>query len=101
MIWFLAHSGISPEVLGILPSFLSSIDPRPAAEQIAEKYCGGWDALKGFTRDAESLALGYAGDPPMLPVAVTTLRDERIYLYEYGWTCIVQPDGSFEVARLS
>jgi hypothetical protein len=28
------------------------------------------------------------------------LRDEEIRFYDYSWLAIVQPDGSFEVARV-
>jgi hypothetical protein len=88
------------DVLGLLPRFLDDDDPRPAKEQIAEYYIGGWRPLKGFTLDRETKALTYSGDPPMLPLVEAKLRDEAIIVYRYGWTLIGQPDGSFEVARL-
>jgi hypothetical protein len=40
------------------------------------------------------------GDPPLLPIAVTMLRDEEIRFYDHSWLAIVQPDGSLEVARV-
>lgn len=92
-----AVAGYDP--LGFIPSFLSGEDPRPAVEQIADNYCGGWDSFKGPTFDAD-FRLCYPGDPPMTPRAWTTLRDETIRVYDYGFTAIFQQDGSFDVARL-
>jgi hypothetical protein len=88
------------DVLGFIPEFISELDPRPAREQIADNYCGGWRPMRGMARNPITSALTYPGDPPMVPLATARLRDEIIYVYESGWTAIVQPDGSFEVSRL-
>lgn len=88
------------DALGLIPSFLSPDDERPAAEQIASNYCGGWDSFKGFTFNPDTWALSYPGDPDLLPLFTATLRGEAIIVYQSGFTAILQPDGSFDVARL-
>lgn len=85
--------------LTYLAPMLDESDPRPAAEQFNERYVyGGWNPQPKFTM--RGTALLFPGDPPMRPVAYTTLREEIILLYEGDWVAIVQPDGSFEVARM-
>ncbi len=100
MVWVLCHPKATAEVLGFLPAMLSADDPRPAREQLDEAYQhgGGWDPVPGFTIDGESLL--FPGDPPQELVAETRLRDEIIRLYPYSFVAIIQPDGSFEVARM-
>jgi hypothetical protein len=95
-------SNVDPELLGLLPSFLHVGDPRSAREQFDANYAhgGGWNAFEGHKLDPLTGALKYPGDPRLLPLAVTKLRDETIYFYENAWVCIVQPNGSYEVARM-
>ena len=85
------------DVLGLIPSFLAVEDPRTAREQIDAYY--GWRPIEGFILESD-FALSFPGDPPMDPLVETTLRDERIFVYQSGWVAIVQPDLSFTVARL-
>jgi hypothetical protein len=80
---------------------------KPAAEQIHEAYCGGWNKSRGLTlcdgakaEDIRSLKLLYPGDPPLEPLWASKLHDEIVVVYEYGYTAIFQPDMTFEVARL-
>lgn len=87
------------DAVGFIPGFVSELDERPAREQINENYCGGWNGQKGFTMDADR-RLHFPEDPPLVPLAFMELRDETIIVYLYGYTAIVQPDKSFEVARL-
>lgn len=83
---------------GFIPSFLYEIDPRPAQEQFAERYQGGWRPMAGFVM--ENTTLHYRGDPPLHPIALLQFREERLFLYPHEWVAIVQPDGSFQVARM-
>ena len=99
MFWIM-REGTHIDQLGFIPAFMDEGDPRPAAEQIAASYIGGWDSFKGFTYNPQTHELSYPGDPPMLNVASAYLRDELVLVYPYGWTVIVQPDGSFDAARL-
>lgn len=92
------HKGVD---LGLIPSFLSEDDARPAAEQINDRYSfgGGWFPLPGFAmNDDESLQ--YPEDPPLRMLAFASLRDEKIRFYEHEWVAIIQPDGSFEASRI-
>jgi hypothetical protein len=86
--------------LGYLPSFLDESDPRSAREQINANYIGGWMEMKGMSMDSHGSLL-YPGDPPLFPIAVAVMRNEKIMLYVGDWVAIVQEDGTFEVARIS
>lgn len=96
----LLHPRMTPDHLGFLPAMLSPDDPRPAREQFNSNYSfGGWSPFKGFTLNTDN-SLSYPGDPPQQPLAQAKLRDELIILYPSSWVAIIQPDRSFEVARL-
>ncbi len=97
MIWLYQNAEVD---LGYLPSFLSKDDPRPAKEQINANYCGGWLPLDGCELLYEDLTLTYPGDPPLNPIAGTNLRHELIIVYPNDIVMIIQPDHSFEVARI-
>ena len=90
------------QLVGFIPSFLDRFDPRPAREQLDANYVhgGGWKPMRRWSFDPASHAISYPGDPPLKPVAIIRMRDERIYISESAWVCIVQPDGAFEVARM-
>jgi hypothetical protein len=99
MIWYLKHPSARPDHLGFIPSFLHEGDPRPAREQINENYVSGWSPFHGITMDEGCLR--YPGDPPFPLIAESKLRDETIRLYFPGaWVAIIQPDGSYEVAKI-
>lgn len=92
----------SQHCVGYIPMFLSLADPRPAREQFHVNYAhgGGWRPMEGWTFDKKKKKLYYPGDPPLKPRARITFRDEEIYIYYGAWVCIVQADGTFEVARM-
>lgn len=94
------HPRVTNDMLGLLPYFLFESDPRPAREQLDDRYAhgGGWSPFRGFTMT--STALEYPGDPPMLLLAEAWLRDETLRFYEGEWLAVVQPDGSYEVSRV-
>jgi len=104
--WIFHHPRMTISHLGYIPSFLSLDDPRPAREQIATTYIGGWHHFHGFTlRHDNSLTypsdpLTYPSDPPMRPLASAQFRDELLVFYPHAWFAIIQPDRSFEIARL-
>lgn len=100
--WVLLHPQANQEMLGYLPGFLDAGNPAPAKEQLDRNYRhgGGWNPFKGHKMSKDKLELRYPGDPPMRAIGVTTLRDETIIMYESGWVAIIQPDGSYEVARM-
>lgn len=99
--WTLLHPKMTMEHLGYIPGFLQESDERPAREQINERYkFGGWQPYSGFTKLTAKNALTHPGDPALIPIAMTRLRDERIFVYQSAWVAIVQPDRTFEVARL-
>lgn len=87
---------------GYIPTFLSEGDPRPAREQLNANYQhgGGWIPFGGFELRSSDMALLYPDDPPLRPIASANLREERILIYPYAWVLIMQPDGSWEVARM-
>lgn len=97
------------ETIGFLSMFLFADDPRPAKEQINERYSfgGGWYPIPDCTLGSQRIMLNaslpvmlYPGDPPFIPRAWCKLRDEMVVLYNSAFVAIIQPDGSFEVSRL-
>lgn len=90
------------DVLGAIPSFLSDEDPRGAVEQIdvAYKCFGGWRDSKGWTLDYAEGRAKYPGDPPRILIAETHLRDELILFFNGAYIAVMQPDGSFRMARI-
>jgi len=97
----LLHPRVSPDVFGILPEFLDMKDPRPAREQLHERYAhgGGWHPMKEWKLEKDN-SIRYPGDPPHEPLAQIKFRNELILIYEFSWVAIVQPDRSFEVSRM-
>lgn len=101
MKWIPKRSGLDVRILGYIPAFLSENDPRPAKEQVDAAYShgGGWQSFPGFTMLPNGDML-YPGDPVTRCLFETRLRDETIRFYEHAWLAIVQPDGTFDVARI-
>lgn len=99
MIWEMLHPWMTMEMLGLIPSFISDDDKRPAKEQFDKAYVSGWHPMKGFVHKGDYV-LEYSGDPLYKPLAKTSLRDETIVFYPYAWVAIFQPDGSYEVSRM-
>lgn len=101
MIVMLLNGGTEDHV-GLIPTFLSETDERSAKEQFDANYShgGGWNKMDKFVFEPEEGTLTYPGDPAYVPRAAMQLRDETILIYDSGWVCVVQPDGSYEVARL-
>jgi hypothetical protein len=99
---------IYPDIMGMigyLPHFISENDPRPAREQLDSHYQhgGGWRPLEGWEMvvwGKNGPRIQYPGDPPIEPLAKIELREEQIFIYPYAQVLIMQPDGSFEVARM-
>lgn len=105
MIWKLHHKRMTPEMLGYVPTFFDEEDPRRAAEQIRDRYIGGWAPLSGFVMLPDGTLLygdqtAEDADPPLQPLASADFRHERLVFYPHAWLAIVQPDGSYEVSRV-
>jgi hypothetical protein len=103
MSWITA-SPESWEACGLIPHFLDADDPRPAAEQINDRYDhgGGWRPLPGFTLRPD-LWLCYPEDPPLEPLAMTILpaSAETVVIYPAGFVVILQrTDRTWQAARL-
>ena len=101
MIWQV-RPGTHPDMIGEVPSFLSEDDDRPAAEQFDSNYAhgGGWRPMEKWSLNPDGCVIAYPGDPPLKPLAMTTLRDELILIYPHAWVVIVQKDGIFEISRM-
>lgn len=87
--------------LGMLPFFAWESNPKSAKEQINDNYRhgGGWQSFQGFTFNKDT-SISYPNDPPQHPIAIAKLRDEVIFVYEGSWVLILQPDRSYDVARI-
>lgn len=95
------------EIVGLLPLIFSEDDPRPAREQVNERYAhgGGWHRFEGFTlhgieHEPKEMWLDYPGDPPMKSLAWAKLRNELIVLFQFSWVAIIQDDGEYEISRM-
>lgn len=98
--WRLLHPRATFDMLGYVPMFLEDTDTRPAREQFEERYeYGGWRPNEGFSKDDKDF-ITYPGDPALPPIAERMVGDERVVMYPCSLFAIIQPDGSFEVARL-
>lgn len=87
--------------VGMLPYWLDEADPRSAREQLHDHYLpigGGWQPMPKFTMTETTLH--YPGDDDIKPLAAMWLRHECVLVYDCSIVAIVQPDGSFEVARM-
>lgn len=98
------HQEYLRDMLGLIPSFLSESDPRPAQEQFNTAYAhgGGWQRFDGFklTGEAPQWRLKHPGDPAYVAIAFAQLREETIIVFEHAWVVILQSDGSWECARM-
>jgi hypothetical protein len=96
------HPGVTFDHVGHLPDMLSPDNPERARIQLDNGYRhgGGWQPMSGLTLDADD-RLKYPGDPWLVPLAEMALRDERIVVYEHSIVAIIQPDRSFEAARMT
>ena len=103
MVWTVLPGGTF-EMLGIIPMFLDSEDPRSAAQQFDANYAhgGGWRPFgkEKWRFRGKDGQLSYPGDPDLMPIAKTQLRGDTIYVYPYGYVCIDPEDGDFEVCRM-
>lgn len=90
-----------PDALGFLPMMLDENDPRPARDQFdaAYQHGGGWRPFEGFQLHSND-TIEYPGDPPYHPIGRTQLRDETIIVYQHAWVAIIQPNRSYEIARM-
>lgn len=89
------------EDLGLIPYFLNENAGGSAVEQLNRNYAhgGGFDPFPGFTLGANN-SLTYPGDPPMQPLAKIDFGAEQVFVYDYGWVAVVQPNRSFQVSRM-
>lgn len=87
------------QALGDLKYMIVPGDPRPATEQLNERYQGGWDPHPGFSLIG-GVALKFPGDPLMHPYARLEVHGDTVLVYSYSWVCVVHADRTFEVARL-
>ena len=100
MIWLAHTPDFDPADLGLLPSFLSEEDPRPAQEQLDANYPWGgyWRSDKASIDNKHRLC--YPGEPPRDWLAAAVLRDEMILIYPGDFVVILQPDGAFKFQRM-
>lgn len=95
------HPHVTIDHIGMIPLWLDERDERPAAAQLDAHYAhgGGWRPL-AQARFGKNDCMLYPGDPAQPPLALMHLRDERIYVYNYGFVGIVQRDGTAEFSRM-
>lgn len=103
------HPAATLEHLGPIPHWLDENDARPAAKQLNDHYQhgGGWCPMTGFTMPDRTTGVlvfgsddGEAADETFRPWAAIMFNREMIFAYDYDIFSVLQPDGSFEVARM-
>lgn len=98
-----ASPGRLLQACGYIPAMLEDLLPGERARDCLDrqyKHGGGWDPFKGFAM-SDSGVMTYPEDPPLYPIASFLLENgELVYMYQYSWVAIVQPNGDFEVARM-
>ena len=104
MIWTVQHTKnekVIKNAIGFIPSMLREDNPKSAVEQLHEGYAhgGGWRKMDGWTLNSDN-SIFYPGDPSLVPFTWAKLRDELILVYPHAWVAVVQPDRSFEIARM-
>lgn len=100
--WTFYQEGMTEEHLGYISQIIRSGRGATVAQQINANYShgGGYAPMNAFTFNPVSKSIKYPGDDAMLPWATTHIDGEDVYLYEYAWLCIVQPNGEFAVTRM-
>jgi hypothetical protein len=70
--------------------------------QANERYAhgGGWRPQKGWKVNSKNGVARYPGDPVLKPIAWAGMNDEMLFVYRYGYVCVMQRGGAFEMARL-
>ena len=102
-IWVQLDPNFDMRGLGFLPGFLRPRDGRTVKEQLEARYAhgGGWRPIQGFTMRRDR-TLDFPDDEPFEPSAMTVIGDETVIFYAYcELISVIQPDGSFEVARVN
>jgi hypothetical protein len=94
--------------VGVLDRIFRNGDPRPAKEQIEDRYYhgGGYRPIPGFRLERGSIV--YPGDPEngeddevYEPIAFTALNStELIVLYQSGFVRVSQTNGDFDIVRM-
>jgi len=103
--WVPTFPGVTFDILGYIPTFLSIESPLRASKQIDRSYRhgGGWRPFKGFELEVAEggfVGMRYPRDPLVHLLYKTKLRKEHIFFYQHQWLRIAQPNGSWEVCRL-
>lgn len=95
------HPRVTADHVGMIPNWLFENNPQSASVQLHNAYGhgGGWRPFIGFQLEDDN-SLTFPGDPALKPIAEMHLRDELIFIYEYAWVAIIQPDRSYEVCRM-
>lgn len=107
MDWFTADGNLVNgqalyNLAGWIPSFLVADNKDNAQTQFNQNYShgGGWSPFsdKWVLHDDDSIE--YPGDPTYKPLAYTYLHNQKVVVYPHAWVAIINPDKSFEVARM-
>jgi hypothetical protein len=91
---------------GLLPDIITASDPRPAAEQIAERYAhgGGYRPFGGGSWalgvKGGKITLEYPGGPMFREVARIELAKQTVVLFDSAFVAIIELDLAFVVLRM-
>lgn len=101
---------MSEAAVGLIPAFLIGDDDRDAVAQLDARYAhgGGWHDFAGLRLEGwpEAARLVYPASEPhetdevYRELSRGVLRSETIIVFDHSWVAVVQPDGSYRVARM-
>lgn len=102
--WEPMSSNCSIDEIGLLPFIITSYDPRPVKDQIADRYehGGGWEPYDdgAWAVDETDWVIQYPGDPPLRPRWITRVNGETVRVYRHAIVCVEHADGTHHVLRM-
>jgi len=104
--WTALARPFSPAQLGLLPSFFIKDDPRPAVDQLNERYAhgGGFCPLDGFVIEEGRIVYPaseeWETDEVYYPIARTFVNGEPVTLFEMSWLTLKDKTGKTVVCRV-
>jgi len=104
--WTASDGSDASDRVGFLGLIFLHGDPRPAVDQINDRYAHvpGFYTNDDWAKNFKLLPNGnlkYPGDEPFEPVGFTTLDSgEVVTIYDGAFVRITQPNGSYVITRM-
>lgn len=89
------NAALIQELVGIIPTFINSNDPRPFKEQALENYGMATGEITGGTTNVSG-CYSYPGDPDLYPLFTISRREKRagwpdeiLFIYDFAIVCFM------------